>query len=107
MKKSTKILLSLPSVIGILYMFIFIYPTRFEWLIPDLMTYNTAVITINVLILISMLVLLRRIWKFENITTTKKSNWTWWIILFNVVAMHIYIWKMDDQFSEGNRKNAL
>lgn len=87
-------------------MLTFIYPTMFVWLIPDMTTYYIWTISINVMILTTMTILIRRLWSFKNVDKSKKTKWTWLMILFNSVTTLIYIWKIDDKLTIESR-NAV
>lgn len=39
MKRTTKILLTIPSILGLSYMVTFIFPVEFHWLVPTMKAY--------------------------------------------------------------------
>lgn len=106
MEKTTKIFLSIPPIIGILYMLTYMYPTEFNWLIPDMTVYYGLTTIINLSILTTVIILIRRLWNFKNTDSSKKSTWTWLMILFNAVTALIYIWKIDDQMTRENKNTV-
>lgn len=106
MERTHKILLSIPSILGILYMLTFIYPTKFVWLIPDMTAYYALTISINVAVLTTLIILIRRLWNFKSVDRSKKSNWTWLMIIFNSLTILIYIWKIDDQLTTENKNTV-
>ncbi len=97
MKKGQKILLSIPPVIGLLYMLTFIFPTKFNWLIPDMLTYYILTISISLSIQFIIAILIWKIWNYKNVEKSEKWNWTLLLLFFNSITILIYVWKIDDQ----------
>jgi hypothetical protein len=102
MKIAYKILLSIPSLLGLVLWLSHLTPEKFTWLLPDFATYQTWTTSINALVLLTMVILIRRLWKFETIDKSKKTQWTALIILLNFVSTLFYIWKADDQMVREN-----
>lgn len=104
MKKSQKILLSIPSVIGLIFMFVYIFPTKFSWLLPDMESYYIWVISINVTVITTAVILIRHLWRFEKIEKSTKWIWTFNMIFFHALAILIYVWKVDSQMVIKNKR---
>jgi hypothetical protein len=107
MERITKIVLSIPSVLGFGYMFTFWFPQDFHWLVPSMEAYYVQVGTLQALTITQMIILLRKLWSFKNIENSKKSEWTWLLILFNSITSLIFIWKRVDQFEALNNQVTL
>ncbi len=104
MKSIIKVLLSIPSIIGLAYLWTFIDPKSIAWFSNNLVSYEYQSPIVNSLILIQLVFLLYRLWSYKNIEKEKKSAWTFLLIAFNVVTSLIYIWQKDDQFESMNQK---
>ncbi len=107
MKSHTKILLSLPSIIGLVYLCTFIYPKWIAWFSNNVVSYEFQIPIINSLLLIQLGYLIYRLWGYKNVDKEKKSEWTFFLIVFNVIACLIYIWKKDGQFELMNQKTTI
>ncbi len=106
MSTRTKLLLSKPTIIGLFYMLTFWFPAEFNWLFPTMEIYNIQMLTFQVLIIIQIIVLLRRLWSFKNLDKDKKKKWTWILIIFNGISSPIYIWNKDKEFEEINKNTV-
>lgn len=104
MKTPAKILLSIPSIIGLAYMWTFINPKSIAWFSRNIISYEFQSPLVNILILIQLGYLIFRLWSYKNIEREKKYEWTFLLIAFNVVTCFIYIWKKDNQFELMNQK---
>lgn len=49
-------------------------------------------------------ILIKKLWSFENLKKSKKSDWTFFLVFFNSISSLIFIWKKVDQFDKMNRK---
>jgi hypothetical protein len=103
----TKILLTIPSVLSFLYMFTFWFPTKFVWLIPSIKVYYIQMLALQILTVGQLIFLIVRLWSFKNIKKSVKSNWTWYLILFNFITCPIYIWKNDSELIQAERKSTM
>ena len=103
MKKITKILLTIPSVLGLSYMLTFWFPVEFHWLVPSMKAYYIQIGILQGLNIIQLVILLRKLWSFKNLEKSRKTDWTWILILFNSIASLIFIWKRVDEFEELNK----
>jgi hypothetical protein len=83
MTKATKILLTIPSVLGLSYMLTFWFPTEFHWLVPTMKAYYIQIGTLQALTILQLIILIRKLWSFKNLEKSKKTNWTWLLIIFN------------------------
>jgi len=104
MKKPSKILLTIPSILGLSYMLTFWFPVELHWLVPSMKAYNIQIGIIQTLTIIQLVVLIRKLWSFKNLEKSKKSDWTWILILFSLISSLIFIWKKVDEFEEINHK---
>jgi len=104
MKSPTKILLSIPSIIGLAYMWTFIDPKSIAWISNNIVSFEYQSPTITSLILIQLGYLIYRLWSYKNIGGEKKLEWTFLFIVFNVITCLIYIWQKDGQFELMNQK---
>ena len=102
MKTPQKLLLSLPSVLSGFYMTTFMFPTKFGWLFPDMNSYNIQMIVLNLLVILQIVILLKRLWRYKVLPKQDKTNWTWLLIFFSSITCLIYIWKKDSEFEERN-----
>ena len=107
MKSPTKILLSIPSIIGLAYMWTFIDPKSIAWISNNIVPFEFQSPIITSLILIQLGYLIYRLWSYKNIVREKKSEWTFLLIIFNVITCLIYIWQKDDQFESKNNQTAI
>jgi formate-dependent nitrite reductase membrane component NrfD len=106
MKRTTKILLTIPSILGLSYMLTFIYPVEFHWLVPSMQAYYIQIGIINGLTIIQLIILIKKLWSFKYIEKSRKSDWTWILIIFNQVASLIFIWKQVDEFAKLNKSTV-
>ena len=107
MNKLTKILLTIPSILSFLYMFTFWFPTKFVWLIPSMKAYYIQMFTLQILTVGQLIFLIARLRSFKNIEKSVKTNWTWYLILFNFITCPIYIWKKDSELIQAERKSTM
>lgn len=102
MTKKLKILLTIPSVLGLSYMFTFLFPTEFNWLVPSMKAYYFQVGALHFLTLVQLIFLLRKLWSFKAIEKSKKTEWTWLLLIYPYVTCSIFIWKKFDEFEKLN-----
>jgi|TARA_B110000902_G_scaffold156768_2_gene179801 uncharacterized membrane protein len=82
------------------------FPQEFMWLIPTMDAYYTQLGILQGLTIIQLIFLIRKLWSFKNLDKSKKSDWTWILILFSSIASLIFIWKRVDEFEEINNKTV-
>lgn len=103
MNKTYKILLTIPSVLATVYMFTFWFPTKFQWLVFPMEQYYLQIGIIQTLVIIQVIVLLKKLWSFKEIKKSKKTEWTWLLILFTFITNFIFIWFEVDELNEKNK----
>ena len=106
MTQANKILLTIPSILGLSYMLTFWFPTEFHWLVPSMKVYYIQVGTLQALTILQLVILIRKLWSFKNLEKSKKMDWTWLLIIFNLITSLIFIWKRVDEFEELNIKKS-
>lgn len=57
---------------------------------------------IQALTITQLVILLRKLWSFECLEKSQKTEWTVLLILFNMVTSLIFIWKKMDEFEKKN-----
>ena len=107
MTKLIKILLSIPSIVGIVYQITFWSIDFFKWITNNLIGFEYQAPIVNGLILIQIAYLIYRLWSFKNIDKDKKTMWTVLLVIFNCVASLIFIWKKDNEFEQLNKNGAV
>ena len=106
MTKATKILLTIPSILGLSYILTFWFPIEFHWLTPSMKAYYIQVATLQSLTILQIAILIRKLWSFKNLEKSKKTDWTWLLIIFNSITSLIFLWKRVDEFEELNNKKV-
>lgn len=102
MRLTQKILLSLPSVLSMLYTITIWFPTKFEWLYPTMNAYYIINGVIYSLVIIQIIVLIRKLRSFKNVEKSVKTNWTISLIVFHFIAALIFIWWKVNEFEQEN-----
>ncbi|WP_340198826.1 hypothetical protein [Ascidiimonas sp. W6] len=69
--------------------------------------YYIEIFTLQILTVGQLIFLIGRLRSFENIGKSVKSNWTWYLILFNFITCPIYIWKKDNELIQAERKSTM
>ena len=103
MTNSKKLLLSIPSIIGLLFMIVLFFPKETLWLVPNIRVYNTFVISILILSIIQLIYLIRKLWS-KNLKKSIKTNWTWLLIIYTSITSLVFIWKKIDEFENSNNQ---
>ena len=101
-----KVILSIPSIIGLAYIFTFFNPKSIAWISNNIVDFEYQGPIVNISILIQIGYLIFRLWRYKNLKKSIKTNWTILLILFNSITSLIYIWKKDDEFLELNNKHS-
>ncbi|AKA33839.1 hypothetical protein [Flagellimonas lutaonensis] len=101
-----KIILSIPSLIGIIYMLSFWSIDFFKWISNKIVSYEYQTPIINGLVLLQIGYLIYRLWTYKNLPKSKKTNWTVLLVIFNVVSSLIFIWKKDREFGIENKNTV-
>ncbi|CAM3990382.1 MULTISPECIES: hypothetical protein [Flavobacterium] len=102
MTKLTKILLTIPSIIGIVYMLTFLNVDFFKWITNNIIGFEYQGIIVNGIILMQIGYLIYRLWNYKNVERKIKMEWTWLLIIFNFLSSLIFIWKKDTEFKNLN-----
>jgi len=102
--KFLKIFLSIPSILGLLYMITFIYPKTIAWLHNNIIEYDYQAPIIRILLIIQIIYLIYKLWSYKNIEKSDKTTWTLFLVFFNIIASLVYIWKKDGEFQRMNSK---
>jgi len=102
----SKILLTIPSILALSYMVTYAFPVEFHWLTPTMEVYYIQVGILQGLTLLQLIILIRKLWSFKHVEKSKKSEWTWLLIIFNSISSLIFIWKHVDNLSDLNRMNS-
>ena len=99
MKKSIKVLLSIPSIVSLLFFLTyFIQPGFWSEIIDSMTKYYIAICIVQSLIIIQLVYLLNFLWKSNSFVKSTKVNWTWLILLFTSIASLFFISKKIDEF---------
>ena len=106
MTKLTKIILTIPSIISIVYLITFWSIDFFKWITNNVIGIEFQDPIVNGLIIIQSGYLIYRVWNFKNIDKDKKIMWTVLLVVYNYVSSLIYIWKKDSEFEKMN-ENTL
>ena len=102
MTKLTKIVLTVPSIIGILYLITFFTTDFLAWITTNIIEFKYQAPILNGIILIQLAYLIYRLWNYKNIDKHHKTSWTALLVVFNCVTSIIFIWKKDDEFKRLN-----
>jgi hypothetical protein len=74
MKNPLKIILSIPSIIGLAHMWTFIEPKSIVWISNNIVSYEYQGAIVNVLVLSQLAYLIYRLWGYKNIKMGQKSE---------------------------------
>jgi len=103
MSRAQKILLSIPSFLGLFFLIALFIPPLGYAVYPSFDIYKVINKTFQLLVLIQLIILIRRLWRFKNLEKSAKWNWTALLIFFNAITGFIYIWKKDSQFVDMDK----
>ena len=105
MNNFEKVLLTIPSFIGFIYMLTFWSIELFLWITNNLVPFEYQNLIFSLILYPSLAYLIYRIWTFKNINKNIKWNWTFLILFFSIITAPYYIWNKDDTFKIQNNKN--
>ena len=106
MTKLTKILLSIPSIFGIVYMLTFVSTDLLKEITNKVVGFEYQALITNGLILIQIGYLIYRLWNYKNVEKKTKTKWTWLLIIFNFISSLIFIWKKDTELEKLNKNTV-
>lgn len=96
----TKAGLTVPFLLGFVYIATYIFPN----FLPSLRELDYPIRDyLQILLGLSMVLLLIRLRRFKNLGNGEKNKWTWLILIYGMISAPIYIWSVDDQLVEKNR----
>ena len=102
MTKLTKIILTIPSLFGIVYMLTFISTDFLKWITNNVVGFEYQALIVNGLILMQIGYLIYRLWDYKNVEKKVKTEWTWPLIIFNFISSLVFIWKKDTELDKNN-----
>ena len=106
MTKLTKILLTIPSVIGIVYMITFLSIDFFKWITNNIVGYEYQTPILYGLIILQSGYLIYRLWNYKNVKKKVKVEWTWLLIIGNFITSLFFIWKKENELTQKNKKTV-
>ncbi|MDX5468233.1 MAG: hypothetical protein LPK45_00205 [Bacteroidota bacterium] len=104
MKITNKILLSLPSALMGFVILILYFPKEFAWLSPSLKEYYFQLIVLELLYLIQVIPLIRKLWTLKQVKKSIKLEWTWIILFFSPISSLVFIWSKWEELNKINQK---
>ena len=107
MKRGEKIVLTIPSVLSLAFMFVFIFPSELKWFTPSMNVFYAEVAVVQLVTLTQVIFLLHQLWSFKKIERKIKVAWTWFLFLFTAISALVLIWSRFDTFDELNNRNVL
>ena len=102
MNTITKVLLTVPSVITIIYMVTFWDSAFLFWISQNLIDSYTFDKIVSVLNIVQLTIILIQIWSYKSTNNKLKTKWTLLILFFNFLVNLIYIWVIDAKFNKEN-----
>ena len=105
MTKFSKIIVSLPSVVGLVLIVIVLFPSFSFWLFPSLAIYNLVLVCFLVLSFFQIAYLIVCLWRIKTMERKVKINWTLLLIVYSSISCLIFIWNKLDVFEGGNESN--
>jgi hypothetical protein len=106
MNLPSKLFLSIPPLIGIIYSLTFFNVDFFKWFNNNIVPFEYQNALISAVTLPHIGYLIYRLWSYNNIAKKTKTEWTVLLIWFNVISSLFYIWKKDDEFRQRNKNTV-
>ena len=106
MTKLTKILLTIPSIVGAIYMITFLNIDFFKWITNNVVRFEYQTPILYGLTLLQSGYLIYRLWNYKNITKKVKTEWTWLLIIGNFITSLFFIWKKDNELIQKNKNTV-
>lgn len=100
---NSRIILSIPTILGYIGLFVNWFPKEMNWFVPNIISYETLFFIICVLTILQLFFLLKILWSFNKINDTRKWNWTWLLLIFSLITTFIFIWKTMDEMDKQNK----
>ena len=107
MNKLTKIILTIPALIGLIYMITFWSIDFFRWITNNIVPFEYQNLVVSIIFYPALIFLIYSLWSYKKVDKENKWKWTFILIFFGIIAMPIYVWKTDDDLREKNKKNTL
>ncbi len=79
---------------------IIFFPLKFNSFVPSIETYHLQLGTIQIMIFVQLVILIKKLWSFKNLEKSRKWDWTWILIAFNLVTSLVFIWKKVEEFEK-------
>tara|TARA_R110002049_G_C9047207_1_gene553213 strand:+ start:776 stop:1108 length:333 start_codon:yes stop_codon:yes gene_type:complete len=106
MNKTTKILLSIPTIVGFILLLSVLITDLENWIDQYILNVEElAYLTLGLLI-VQFVILTFRIWSFKNVDRNKKGEETFYLFSLNIIAAVHYIWKTDRKLIDLNKKTT-
>ena len=100
-----KILLTIPSVIGVIHFISLWSFTLFAWIMHNVVYTEYQAMIVYSLIILQIGYLIYRIWNY-NIDNSEKIMWTVLLLIFNCLLSPLVIWKKDEEFYKLSNKRT-
>ena len=65
--------------------------------------YQIQVYTLLILTAIQLTILIKKLWSFKQLETSKKNRWTFFLIVYSSLSALIFIWRQMDDYEELNK----
>jgi hypothetical protein len=85
-------------------LFYYLFPSELHWVAPTMNIYFLIVGVGYLLSLIQLIILLKLLWSFKKIEPSKKTTWTFVLVLFNSIAAPLFIWIELDRLIKSNEE---
>ncbi|MCT4665980.1 MAG: hypothetical protein N4A45_12195 [Flavobacteriales bacterium] len=106
MTKLTKILLSIPSILGFVDALTYWNMNFFKWITNNVIGYEYLAPFVSGMILIQIGYLIYRLWGYKNLEKKIKTEWTWFLIIFYFISGLFFIWKKDTELNKMNKNTT-
>jgi hypothetical protein len=88
-----KIILSVPSLLGLFYLVAIMFPIEFNWVFHTMELYYIQLVTSQLITGIQLIFLIRYIWLKSKLINGEKSMWTWLLVFLSPFTGLVFIWK--------------
>ena len=97
MKRSIKILLSIPPLLNLFYIVTALIPSISFYIAPSIISYQIQSLFVFIICVSHLIFLYKKLWSY-NIQKDDKKFWAQSLILFYAISAFIFIWKKMDEF---------